>query len=382
MRFIGLKTLKLGIALGALVALTPGVAEADALSTPAMAGPLAANPNPFSFNSGFGNIYVSGAISGIGFYQSNAQHLAPGDADSYLDLANAQIAVQKTDGLIQFYIQAGEYALPALGVSYLKSSSNTADTFGAVPVAYLKIAPTSSFSVEAGKLPALIGSEYNFTFENMNIERGLMWYQEPGVSRGVQANYAEGPFSVSVSLNDGYYSDRLNWLTGVASYAIDSENTITVSGGANLGSTDYATFTAPHNVNNGELFDLIYTYASAPWAINPYVQYQHVPASATLGLTDGTEWGFGVLASYSVTPEISVTGRAEYETSSGSDSLLLYGPKSKAWSLTLTPTWQHKLFFVREELSYTGLSDQSFGFGSGLDKDNQFRAVLEAGVVF
>jgi len=30
----------------------------------------------------------------------------------------------------------------------------------------------------AAKLPTLIGAEYTFTFENMNIERGLLWNQE------------------------------------------------------------------------------------------------------------------------------------------------------------------------------------------------------------
>ena len=73
-----------------------------------------------------------------------------------------------------------------------------------------------SFSIEAGKLPTLIGDEYTFTFENMNIERGLLWNQEPAVSRGVQANYTAGPLTSRVSWNDGYYSNVYNWISGSA----------------------------------------------------------------------------------------------------------------------------------------------------------------------
>ena len=58
-----------------------------------------------------------------------------------------------------------------------------------MPQAFLKIVPTDNFSIQAGKLPTLIGAEYTFSFENFNIERGLLWNQEPAVSRGVQANY-------------------------------------------------------------------------------------------------------------------------------------------------------------------------------------------------
>ena len=41
-------------------------AEADPLSTPSMAGPLAANPNPFSVEAGpLGKVYVGGVVSGV-----------------------------------------------------------------------------------------------------------------------------------------------------------------------------------------------------------------------------------------------------------------------------------------------------------------------------
>src|SRR5438132_1275343 len=175
----------LNTAICGVFALATGSANAAALGTPAMSGPLAANPNPISFDAGpLGSIYLGGTVSGLGFWQGN--HV-PGDQEWRADLSNGQVFVQKTNGWFQFYVQAGD---------------TISDTFGVMPVAYLKLAPNDSFSVEAGKLPTLMGEEFTFTFENMNIERGLLWNQENAVNRGAQANYSSGPFSLALSWND------------------------------------------------------------------------------------------------------------------------------------------------------------------------------------
>src|SRR5579862_4686912 len=114
-------------------------AYADALPTPAMTGPLVSNPNPISFDSGFGNIYVGGVASGLAFYQTN-HSIVPGDHSTEFDFTNGQVFVQKTDGLFQFYVQAGEYSLPSLGLPYVRASAATNANFGVVPVAYVKLA--------------------------------------------------------------------------------------------------------------------------------------------------------------------------------------------------------------------------------------------------
>jgi hypothetical protein len=104
----------------------PAAPASAAMSTPSMSGPLSANPNPFYVDTSDwlgdagGKIYIGGAVSGLGYYQSNPTRGAPGDASSYLDLSNAQVTIQKTDGWLQFYVQAGEYSLPTLvPVAYL-----------------------------------------------------------------------------------------------------------------------------------------------------------------------------------------------------------------------------------------------------------------------
>jgi len=362
-------------------------AVADPVPMPSMSGPLSANPNPMSFDAGpVGKIFVTGAVSGLGFWQSNA---VSGDHDSWLDLDNGQVALQKTDGLIQFYVQAGAYSIPSLGTEYFKAGNMIDKTYGVVPQGFLKIVPTDNFSIEVGKLPTLIGDEYTFTFENMNIERGLLWNQEPAVSRGVQANFSTGPVSISVSLNDGYYSNRYNWVSGSLAWTIDSENSLSVIGGGNFGSTGKSTFATPIAQNNGSIFNLIYTHTSGPWTISPYFQYSHVPSDATLGIAhSASTWGGAVLASYSFNDNWKLAGRAEYIDSSGSFAngapSLLYGPGSHAWSLTVTPTYQKGIFFARAEASYTGIGNSvpGFEFGKSFDKSSQTRLMLETGVLF
>lgn len=362
-------------------------ANAAALNTPAMSGPLAANPNPISLDAGpLGPIYVDGILSGLGFWQDN--HV-PGDQEWRADLTNGQIFVQKTSGWFQFYVQAGAYSLPSLGTAYLSSADTISDTFGALPVAYLKLAPSDSFSVEAGKLPTLIGDEYTFTFENMDVERGLLWNQEPAVSRGIQANYSAGPFSVALSWNDGFYSDRFNWLSGSVAYTVDSSNSLTFVAGGNTGHTGYSSFTAPLAQNNGDIFNLIYTRTSGPWTVSPYLQFTNVSANAAIGIArNASTTGGALLVSYALNDDWKIAARAEYIGSSGSLALespsLLYGPGSNAWSLTITPTWQRGIFFARGEASYVSAGSAAPGsvFGPNLDKTSQARLLLEAGVLF
>src|ERR1019366_4888212 len=138
---------------------------------------------------------------------------------------------------------------------------------------------------EVGRLPTLIGEESSFTFQNMNIERGLLWNQEPAISRGIQANLTTGPVAWSVSWNDGVYSDRYNWVSGLATWTIDPANIVAVAGGGNLGHTGTATYATPTAVNNEAVFDLMYTHTSGPWTIAPYFQYTSVGKNPTLGYT-------------------------------------------------------------------------------------------------
>ena len=134
---------------------------------------------------------------------------------------------------------------------------------------------------------------------------------------------------------------------------------------------------------------MIFTHNAGPWTISPYFQYTHVPATPSVGITHGASTtGGALLAKYSFTPKFSLAARGEYISSTGKGvedaPSLLYGAGSNAWSLTVTPTYQFKIFFLRAELSYTKIESLTPGFGfgpEGLDT-SQVRGLVETGVLF
>ncbi len=363
----------------------------NAMTTPSMTGPLVANPNPLNVDGGpLGKIYFNGAIIGIGLFQNNPGVPPISDHSAHADASNYLLSLQNTEGLFQFFVQAGGYSFPALGAPYFQSWKATGDYFGPAPIAYAKLAPTDTFSIQAGKLPTLIGAEYGFTFQNMNIERGLLWNQEPIVSRGVQVNYTMGPLALSGSLTDGFYSDSYNWLTGSAAWTIDKQNTLTFVGGGNIDHTSKNAFPkSPYFYNNSDIFDIIYTYNNAPWTITPYFQYTNVPGSAFYGTPKGAQtYGGAILASYAINDNVNLAGRWEFIGSSGSAAAgsvnLLYGPGSSAMSFTMTPTWQDGIWFLRSDVSVVQLFSSTAGsaFGSSGTAKTQARFVIEGGIVF
>ena len=352
------------------------------LTSPAMTGPLVANADPLKVDAGpVGDVYVGGVLSGLAFAQSNHGSNNPG---STADIDNAQLVVQKIDGPVQFYVQAGAYALPALGTPYLHAGETTDHFFGPVPLAYVKLVPSESVSVMAGKLPTLIGAENLFSFQNMNIERGLLWSQTNDLNRGVQVNANVGPVSASLALSDGFYSEQYSWLSGLLAYTIDASNTVSLVASGNLGDDAKSTVATPLVQNNSQIYDVIYTYTSGPWTVSPSLQYTHVPEDAAIGIAaEASSYGAALLASYKFDDRWSLAGRAEYNDSRGGTNLM-YGPGSNAWSLTVTPTYSQGIYFARTEVSYVKAADTSVGsaFGTDGDKDAQGRVLFETGILF
>ena len=68
-----------------------------------------------------------------------------------------------------------------------------------LPVAFGKYVFNDQWSIQGGRMPTLIGTEAPFTFQNLNISRGLLFNQENIINHGVQVNYSDGPWSASVA---------------------------------------------------------------------------------------------------------------------------------------------------------------------------------------
>ncbi len=356
------------------------------MANPAMSGPLNANPHPATFDAGpIGTITVDGVISGGGIFETNPGFNGFGDKNASADggLTNGQVIINGGVGPVSFYIQAGAYNTPSLGTPFYRTDQLTNNTFGYVPQGFLKFQINPDWSVEGGALPTLIGAEYTYTFENINIERGLLWNQEPAVSKGVQVNFSHGPIAISAAVTDGYYSDVYTSISGLATYTFKNTDTLAFAAEGNAGIAKIASFATPEQQNNGEIYNLMYTHNMGPLTVSPYLQYNTSPDIPGVSLP-GDTFGAAVLAKYQINPEWSLGGRLEYITSSGAANLLGYGVGSDAWSFTITPTWQKGILFARGELSYVSVGGGTPGlmFGSAGLNDNQFRGLLEAGVLF
>jgi hypothetical protein len=377
---------------------TPAPAAADAtpaaapaapagpmpLSTPAITGPLSNLP-PAMFHAGpFGDIAVNGVFTGMGLVQSN--HI-PGDDNKQGALSNGQVFIQKSDGWFQFFLEAGAYNIPALGTPFLKTQDAISDLWGPLPVAFLKLQAGKNTSIEIGSLPTLIGAEYTFTFENMNIDRGLLWNQENAINRGIQVNQTMGKFAASLSWNDGFYSGRYSWLSGSLAYT-NGPNALSFVAGGNAGQTKFETLAVPVQ-NNGSIYNVIYTFTKGHWILQPYYQYTSVPTNAKIGVVKGASTNGGaILASYAFAHGFSLPVRFEYITSSGNAAQnavnLLFGPGSTGTSFTATPTFQTGGFFLRGDIgwAHAGSFTQGDVFGSLGKNNNQLRAMAEVGFIF
>jgi len=360
----------------------------------AFTGPLAPGSTPLSFDLGlFGHqVYVGGVASGLILAQ---QEPDPDGRDHAFDISNAQAYVDKNQGLIQYYVQVGLYSIPELGTPYVKSTTATSSLFDPVPEAFVKLAPSDVWSIEVGKLPSLVGDEQTFTFENMNIERGILWRQGPTISRGVQINYDNGPFAASVSWNDGFYTDRYGWISGSVAWMLDPADTLKVTAADNLKKSEFTSTTAPLFQNNEQIYDLVYTHSQDQWIIQPYAQYTSIPAlGGSAGTRPGSTWGAAILASYKFSHTTWLYGfslpvRVEFIRSSGiqapeTPNLLGYGPGAKVLTATITPTYQHGIYFVRAEFSGITIFgiNEFFALGPGGHDHDQIRGLLEAGVRF
>jgi Putative beta-barrel porin-2, OmpL-like. bbp2 len=331
---------------------------------------------------------VQGMLSGLAMSQSNA---TASEQSHDFEIDNAQLIVHKTSGPLQFLIQGGAYTFPVIGTPLPNTADTSNNLFGPVPVAYLQWNPAPSVSIQAGKLPTLVGAEGAWPWGNIDIQRGLLWNLENTITRGVQMNYAGEKLSASLAWNDGFYSNRYDNLTASLSYAITTSDTLNAIVFDPFRTTTAQSSATSPVFNNARTYDLIYTHTQGPWMIQPYLQYTMSPASDTLGFTDGNHvWGAALLAAYQFTPAWTLGGRIEYVSSSGASNtsanndLLGYGPGSRARTLTVTPVWQDGGLFVRAEWSYIKVINGSPGtqFGTQRNDSTQMRVLLESGVMF
>lgn len=314
-----------------------------------------------------------------------------GDQASRFNISTAFLNIARNTGFFRYGASAGPYSIPVVGVSgnkTLEANVNT-NVYGPLPSAYVSLNPNEYTNVSVGKLATLIGQENTYTYLNPNIQRGLVWNMETAVSRGVRLTMTEGKYTGALELNDGFYSGHFLGIEGSVALAADAD-------------TSYQfvfvipNSSAPSNptssIANKRLYNFMYTAARGRWTWAPYILLVQSPVSLALGYSN-TESAYGLvlISTYRLNPAWSVTGRIEdiaNESATNDQShnadLVGYGPGSGAWSFTMTPTYRHKQFLLRADLSEVTVRAATPGAAFGItgSQRNQFRFVLESGLQF
>jgi hypothetical protein len=394
-------SIRLAVGFAAWALLGLGIASADPQPTPSATPVQTATPVPQPSPTGtslaLGPLSIDGVVSGFSLFTNNVNATGSldtptgADLSNRTDISNALLIVNKSTGTLRYGFAAGAYNIPVVGFALNKTIQNGANTslYGALPSVYVEYAPNSNFNLIAGKLATFTGQESTYTYENVNIQRGIIWNMETAVSRGLGANLSGPKFNAGLQVNDGYYSGNRLGVEGQISNTPNSALTMefvwvipNASAPAN----------ATASIANKQLYNPLLTYTTGRWTFWPYLLWVTSPASKALGYVSA-EHAFGSVlgTTYALSPTWSLPLRIEYghNGSTSADTglnanLLGYGPGSSAWTYTLTPTYRRGVFFARAEASEVTVSSAAPGiaFGTSGTLSDQFRVGAETGIQF
>ena len=348
-----------------------------------------------NFNK-LGEWNVNSVISGFGLTQTNP---SPTNNSNLADVSNAMLIVEQRKGPIRLFAQFGYYDILEIGQPDQRANKQTIKTFGFLPQAYISFVPIKNWTLSIGKLPALGGYESSFSYQNINIERGLLWSQTSSFSEGLQIDYTDGPFSAAFAWTDGFYSNQFNWIGTQLFYQLSQTQKVGAVWTGAISPNSYTSPNTPLLQNNSQIFNLLYELTHKRWSFTPYLQYTFIPQNTSIGITHSSQtYGGALLMNYKFNlnndaslvgyQKVSLPLRFEYLQSSGTPGSnapnTSYGPGSSAWTATFTPTIQYLKYFARLEVSIIRIYQYSsgFGFGSNQQNSSQYRGILEMGIMY
>jgi len=316
-----------------------------------------------------GTINVSGALTVYTIHSNNK--IDEDEKKTRYDAGSAIISLSKPAEPFGFTLIGGAYATPVVGVGLSKTSEYTDPP---IPVAYVEYSPMKGLSIQAGKLPTIIGYESALTYLNNNIQRGLVWNMQPVIHNGVRITYSTDLFSVKLGVNDGFHTLS----TTDPKPALE----------ASLGLTPVKDGSIALNVllpdkdstTNKREINLVASYTLDKLSLGADLLYVEAPRSEKAGVSEKAKAsGVALHLSYDLKP-FKLSGRIEYvkDNSDGKDLVGLDKDGIKAWTFTITPAYTHGPLFLRGEISYVK-ADKEFTVNG---KKDQIRIGVEVGFMF
>lgn len=334
---------------------TAASAQQTPPGSPSPAASASATPSPSPTPYASGTIGGALLIFGMQSYNPNAtgalDTTSGADDQGRDDASDLLVNTSYTSGYYKFSATAGGYNFPAVGTAINPTFNNfgaacaNTSCYTVLPLAQVTYtSPDSHWTLYGGKLGTLLGAEGAFTYQNVNIERGLGWALEPVVSRGLHAGYTNGPWTFAAEYNDGFYTGSHRAVEYEVAWAPSSATSWTFVG-MNPGGNTPGNVTAA--IANQSEYNLMYAHTAGKWQFSPYVLWIDSPSSTVLGYTKAeSDYAVSLLGSYAFSPVYSVGFRVEdaensaATTDASPNAFLLYGPGSGATTFTLTPTYR------------------------------------------
>ena len=267
-----------------------------------------------------------------------------------------------------FGLGIGNEWTPVVGIEPLPTDNNQVK----IHEAYVE-AKLAYFDIKAGRILTNIGGEAPFSWQNVNIQRGLLWNGEPVFYNGVRISAEYGQFSGYIGVNDRDTSDgKMALEAGVSTslpYKVDASFNVLLPDSKDETKTRVYNLT----LNIGYIENLPLTF---------YVDYLDKPQPGD----NAQSWGAALLGEYKVNEKISIGGRVEYVNNDGDGDNYDIGKGNNAVTFTITPKYRfNKYLYIRGEASYVKLGNKYYQKKANDPKsktDNEFRLAAEIGFVF
>ena len=351
---------------------------------------------------------VAGIASGFGSVVSNSSpDLAGHASNTILSNGSAFLRIAKTQGLLQFVFQGGQFQTPTMGITSDYGPFNSLSPYGSPfnpnspsEISYWgAIQPSQYFSVWLGKVPSVEGVEWGLNFLNPTVIDSDLNNLELASGYGTQLNFFYGPAALSVQYSDAYITHRFNILSSSLTYNLNADGSdyIVGFGHTNLGHTGNPG--QPHpgvgfgfSEGNGNLVGVGAQVIRGAWTFLPEVQYQWLPRSSVSPASGSprplsTYYVVSTMSdvTYAFNKTWSATGQAMYVYQNGNKNdpnAALFGnwlqydvpagpgtfsPGTSMFGLQANVTWQHQNFFIRPTVAYTHLTGFARGTGYGLN---------------
>ena len=227
-------------------------------------------------------------------------------------------------------------------------------------------------TLTAGRFATNIGGEAPFTWQNVNIQRGLVWGGEPVWFDGIMVSVQYGKFQGYIGVNDRDTDDgKMALEAGVGTSYANVDVGFNVLIPDKKDETNTKVYNLTVNINYLDYLPLTL-----------YVDYLNTPQTGD----NADSVGVALLGEFKVNNQLSIGGRIEYVNNDGDGDNYGIGEGNNAWTFTVTPKYQlNRYLYVKGEISYVTLGHKHYqkkGDKPNDLSDNELRLGAEIAFVF